>query len=215
MKRKLPLSIVILPALLGAFFLPEASRAQDSINQTVIAGPETVEPGRLAVFETENAGAFQLWPSENADFAVDSSSKRVFFASPLEGKFTLIFAAIEGDQIRLYSRAFRVETLQPRPEPDPQPAPEPDSLSQLSAGEKQAVKTTLQAVLKGIQDGIVKTPNHARMEFKRILTSQLNGSVSGNVSAFLSELSLEKPIGTIPEIQKTFNELLETLNDQP
>lgn len=211
MKRKLPLLIVFLPALFGAFFLPEASRAQEPLNQTVIAGPETVEPGRLAVFETENAGAFQLWPSENADLEVDSSSKRVYFASPSEGEFTLIFAAIESDQVRLYSRAFRVETLQPKPEPDPLPDPEPDSLSRLSASEKQAVRTTLQAVLKGIQNGIVKTPNHARMEFKRILTSQLSGSVSENVSVFLTELSLEKPIGTIPEIKETFNELLETL----
>jgi len=192
--------------LSGLFFSPYGLNADP-----VIIGPENVEPGRLAVFETAVEGAFQIWPGEKADIAVDSSSKRLFFVSPSDGWFTVIFAAVEDGTAQIYSKEFRVGETSP--DPDPQPDPEPDTLSKLSSEERRAVKTAAQSVLNGIRDGIVRMPNHARMEFKRILTSQLKGAVSENVSAFLTELSAEEPIGTLSDLQNVFTHLTEEIHD--
>ena len=192
--------------LLCLFFSPLGLNADP-----VIVGPDTVEPGRLAVFETSTEGAFQIWPGEKADFAVDSSCKRLFFVTPSDGWFTVIFAAVEDGTARIYSKEFRVGEVSPSP--DPAPEPEPDTLSNLSAAERHAVKTAAQSVLNGIRDGIVKMPNHARMEFKRILTAQLKGSVSAEVSAFLTEISAEEPIGTLAELQDVFTQLTEDIHD--
>ncbi len=192
--------------LCGLFFSPGGLNADP-----VIIGPENVEPGRLAVFETPTEGAFQVWPGEKADFAVDSSSKRLFFVSPSDGWFTVIFAAVEEGTAVIYSKEFCVGETSPSPDPEPDPGP--DTLSKLSVEERRAVKSAAQSVLNGIRDGIVKMPNHARMEFKRLLTSQLKGTVSENVSVFLTELSADEPIGTLADLQNVFTHLTEEIHD--
>ena len=169
-----------------------------------ITGQDTVEPGRLAVFESTIEGDFTVYPNAAGCFAKDSNRKMLYFASPKAGNYTLIFFGIVDGQPVITTKDFTVGTPQPEPEPVP-------VVTGLTETEKTALTTAADAVLRGIQNGTVRQPNHARMEFKRIVNQQLGGKISDEVQAWLRRWSDEHEITTLDELRETFTKIEEEL----
>jgi len=64
-----------------------------------ITGPASVKPGLPVVFELPVKAAWTVTPVDLAadKVLVDSGGTRIFFASPVEGTFTVIAAYCEGE----------------------------------------------------------------------------------------------------------------------
>lgn len=169
-----------------------------------ITGPERVEVGRLAVFESATEGDFTVYPRAGGCFAKDSNRKVLYFASPECGQFTIIFFGLEEGQPVISTCDFTVEKVEPEPQPTP-------IVTGLNETEKTALKTAAEAVLKGIQGGVVRQPNHARMEWKRLINQQLSGKISDEVQTWLKRWSDEHEIATLDEVKATLTEMLEVL----
>lgn len=173
-----------------------------------LSGPESVQIGQLATFTADIEGDAILVPAKGIALAKDSNRKAFYVAAQAEGEFTFIFFGVENGAPVITQKSLTVGTPEPEPTPEPQPTP---IVTGLTETEKTALRTAADAVVRGIQSGTVRQPNHARMEFKRIATKQLGGKVSDEVQVFLKRWTDENAVTTLDELKATFTEMREEL----
>lgn len=153
--------------LLLALFSPLTATA-------AISGPAEVELGTLAVFQSDLEGTATL-ATGKGNIAIDSNGRTVYFATPKEGEYTLLFFGLRNGKPDIASHTFVVGKVAPAPTPTPTPEPE----VKLTDTERSAVLTAVRSVLAGIEAGTIRTPQGARAAFKNVLVSKV-GSCSIN-----------------------------------
>ena len=91
-----------------------------------ISGAVQIPSGIPAIFELETKAAWVLTPIDIAQdkYFVDSSGTKIFFASPIEGSYTIIASYLnENHEIEQAIHSFNVGSYSPNPQPDPTPPP--------------------------------------------------------------------------------------------
>ena len=148
-----------------------------------VTGPTEVPVGTLATFESDIEGDAIVYPIDKGTLAKDSNGKRVYFATPEEGSYTLLFFGVRDGKAEISPRQFSVVTSptpvpapgpspEPAPEPTPEPKPEPSPVQSLTVAERQALGEAAAATLQAIDEGAVRTPQGARSAFKNALWSR-------------------------------------------
>lgn len=170
-----------------------------------ITGDTVLEAGKLATFQSDTPGLFQLVPTRSECLASDSDGKKCYFASPEAGTYYLVFTGIRDNAPILEIFPFEVTQSGILPTPTPQPIID---VTDLTDREKTVLVTAMQAVIAGMESHVVQTPQHARMEFKRLVTTQLHGTVSNAMNDRLRQWTDENKITTLDEIKATFQKLI-------
>ena len=208
--------------------------AVDCVGQE-LTGPENVTLGSLAVFEALDGAGDTSWcliPNEPTGcFQIDTSSTKFYFASPTEGRYTIIAAMVVDGKPLLVAKTFTngKENVKPSPGPEPQPTPTPgppDSLeswiktnipelvkSPNIAKERELIANCFEQVAAKIGTTI-KTSQNAQTQLRLAIVSSLAKSSRTAVNdwqTFLEQLSeqLTKELGTkindLNEIKRIFN----------
>ena len=193
-----------------------------------ITGPDRVTPGSLATFEIEpkQEASWCLSPNESPDcWKTDSSSARLYFATPLEGKYTIIAAMIIDGKPVLLSKTFV------NGNDDAKPMPPVSSLkswitTQMPllvkngnlAAENRLVSGCFSQIAKRIDDGNIKTAQNARSQLQITLTTTLAKASPTAVTdwmPFISGLSreLEKELGGKIDDLGAVKMVLQTVSD--
>ena len=192
-----------------------------------IAGPERVTPGLLATFAAPSDMGDASWcliPNEpEGCFQVDTSSQKLYFASPVEGRYTIMAAMIVDGKPILVSKTFTNANDDAKPTPTPTP---PDSLeswiktnlpelvkSSNLAKERELIANCFEQTATKI--GVtIKTPQNAQTQLRLAIVSSLAKSSRTAINdwqLFLEQLSerLTKEFGTkindTSEIKRIFN----------
>lgn len=205
-------------------------------------GPEKVTAGTLATFEVQAESGEVSWcliPNEPPDcYKVDTASNKLYFASPVTGKYTIIAATSVEGKPQLLSKTFinGENEIKPSPEPTPTPKPEPAPIPPDSLGtwiktqtpilvksknfsqESQLVAGCFAQIVKRIDDGNIKTAQNARTQLQISLTATLAQASQTAVTdwmPFLAELSrrLETELGTQINDLSEVKKMLQIVSD--
>ena len=208
-------------------------------------GPQQISAGTPAVFEIVPAQE-AAWSITSQDglaegFMIDSSESRIYFASPVEGTYTVVAAVIAEKKPRLLSMTFTVggtknaPSHKPKPAPTPAPIPPPDnSLEQWIrtqmpasvkstsvASESAIVAKCFQKTAYDIRDGTIRTTANALSQLQIRLTAGLALASPTAISGwhdFLTELSdrmtdeMAGDFYDINKVQKVFQNISETIS---
>lgn len=133
------------------------------------------EAGDLRVFEVETPASWLVIP-ENNSWKVDSDAKKLYFASPRRGTFTVIASVKdegEASGIKILSLTFENGG---EDDGDDDDFPDDDfteyvkksvsKVEKATESEKKALSGTFQSVADMIATGAIKTPQTARMALK-------------------------------------------------
>ena len=197
-----------------------------------ITGPDLVMPGSLATFEIEpkQEASWCLVPNDPADcWKTDSSSARLYFATPLEGKYTIIAAMVIDGKPVLLSKTFTNGNDDAKPSPTPGP-PVSSLESWITtqtpllvkggnlAAENRLVSGCFSQIVKRIDAGNIKTAQNARSQLQITLTATLAQASPTAVTdwmPFISGLSreLEKELGNKIDDLDAVKMTLQTVSD--
>lgn len=172
-----------------------------------ISGPEVVEPGTLAVFETDSDGVFVVYPNDPANYTAGKDGRTLYFASNTAGTFTVIFAFIEEGVAKIATTEFHNGGPEPGPEPEPIPTPKPE----LTELERETAKWAFSSVLSHIEAGRIKTPQGVRATFKQAISARIP-DISETFSKTLDEWTERTDFSDVHTIKKSFTGILEELN---
>ena len=201
-----------------------------------LAGPARVTPGSLAIFVTPSDTGSASWcliPNEpQGCFQVDTSSQKIYFASPTEGHYTIIAALIVEGKPLLISKTFtngKNDAIPPIPTPNPPNTleswiktnlPELVKSSNL-AKERELVANCFEQTATKI--GVtIKTPQNAQTQLRLAIVSNLAKSSRTAINdwqLFLEQLSeqltneLDTKINDIHEIKRIFNAVANALRE--
>ena len=129
MKRNHALWLAVL-LLSTAGYAGEATPFTPAPEPSIVA-PETAEPGTLVIVEAavpESANlAWTIDPPQKG-FAVDSSGRKAYFASPHKGRYLIVLACSVGDDVYALTHVL-IQGDSPDPGPDP-PGPDPPTPGQ-------------------------------------------------------------------------------------
>lgn len=176
-----------------------------------LSGPTRSDAGRLVVFETEEPADWTVTPQEDGVgcWAVDTSGRRLYFASEKTGVYTIVAAVVVNGKAVIATSHFYngTETPRPRPEPQPdpspQPSPSPPTLSDWAVSEavkidrpsakkeRLALAESFAGIAAGIERRTIKSPAAARTLFRQSWNSRsvaVSPSAPGAWSGFLDEL---------------------------
>ncbi len=195
--------------LFGASFL-FFGLAAALLNAGNVAGPKRVEAGNLAYFESKVEGAFIVFPPCEDKYAVGKDGKTLYFASKDIGKYTVIFAFIDGNKPIIETFEFdNGGEPEPKPEPKPEPEPEPDpdnfNLSLLSGEELDAAHWGFDSVIKHIDTGKLTTTNGARATFKYAVSMRVK-EPSEMFNEALDKWTTRTNWETVQSVRKCFAE---------
>ena len=216
--------------------------AVDCVGQE-LTGPENVTLGSLAVFETLDGGSDTSWcliPNEPAGcFQIDTSSTKFYFASPVEGRYTIIAATVIDGKPLLISKTFTngKENVKPSPGPEPPPTPTPDPPDSLESW----IKTNIPELVKSLNiakereliancfeqiaakiGATIKTSQNAQTQLRIAIVSSLTKSSRTAVNdwqTFLERLGEEltkelgQKINDPNEIKRVFNVVANALRE--
>jgi hypothetical protein len=163
--------------------------------QSQITGPEQAQAGKLVTFE--------ITPSQVADwtitsvetteqiFQTDTSTKRLYFATPQQGTYHIVAAIVVDDKPMVLAKTFTngsdgdIKPLPPGPNPPVPPFP-PAPLaewiktqlpllvkSQNAAKEKQLIAQCFEQTVQKIENDTIKTAQNARTQLQIALTMTL------------------------------------------
>ena len=181
-----------------------------------LTGPETAEPGRLTVFQSNIEGDWLIYPPDGADLAKDSDGKTLYFVAHKKGTLTLIFFGVEDLKPVISQTVVQVGSA-PKPDPDSDPEPDPAPEIKLTQTEKQAAISAFQAVISGIDAGTIRTPQGARSAFKQTLTKKAsncsNGycQISSELSAALEKWTEQTDFTSLETVKASFQNILKEL----
>ena len=208
-----------------------------------IVGPERVAPGSLATFAVPSDMDDASWcliPNEpQGCFQVDSSSQKIYFASPVEGRYTIMAAMVVEGKPLLISKTFTNAKgdAKPSPEPRPQPTPTPNPPDSLESW----IKTSLPELVKSSNiakereliancfeqtaakiDATIKTPQNSQTQLRLAIVSSLAKSSKTAVKdwqLFLEQLGeqltkeLDVRINDLDEIKRVFNTVANAIKE--
>ncbi|MBR0239244.1 MAG: hypothetical protein IJQ39_14205 [Thermoguttaceae bacterium] len=188
MKRLLAIAIVLL-------LTSSASAA--------LTGATGCKAGELAVIRSDVDAVWTVYPQTySASYAVSDDGKTLYFASPQEGKITVIAASVSDGQPVIDSHIIYNGVEVPSPDPSPEPTPEPEketleSVIKSEAKDKDAAELTALAesfelVVDGIDRGTITTPTGARETFRRVWTEKgtaVKLTALDDLSALISAIS--------------------------
>lgn len=198
----------IIPIILSLLYSVEAIAA--------LSGAVQTNAGELAIVTSDIEATWTVYPaSYSTSFAVDKEGKTLYFASPKQGEVTIIAASVVDGRAVIDTHILYNGIPAPEPapnvEPKPEPTPEPETIESVikiqsqgkDTAELSALADSFQAVIDGIDRGVVTTPSGARETFRAIW---IDKGTAANVNA-LNDLS-----GLITAIaNKVDNTSLETL----
>jgi len=205
-----------------------------------LIGPQQVSAGTPAVFEVvpaqEAAWSVTSQNGLTEGFMIDSSESRIYFASPVEGTYTVVAAVVTEKKPRLLSMTFTIGDTKNVPSPDPRPAPIPtpdDSLEQWirthlpasvksasAASESAVVAKCFQKTVSDIRDGTIRTTANALSQLQIRLTAGLalaSPTAIADWHDFLTELGdrmTDEMAGNFydtDKVQKIFQKISETI----
>lgn len=216
-----------------AILLLVLQTATFSLAQELI-GPETVPCGSLASFEIvpPQEAVWELLPHEDSKerFRLDSSSKTLFFASPVEKEFTVLAAILAEGKPVLFTKTF----FNGKRDTNPQPPLEPDSTlkkwieTQLPLSVKSpyvsqecaAVAAALKQITVRIDDGTIRTARNAQAQVRISVTAALAKTSRTSVNAWMEFLTrlgekIQSELGEnandIHEIRKILEQTVEAI----
>ena len=201
-----------------------------------LTGPEKTVPGTLAVFE--------ITPPQVADWTImsvettervfqrDTSTKRLYFATPIPGTYHIVAAIIVDGKPQVLSKTLingNDDKIEPHPGPVPKPPvpplPEPTlgtwiqtqlpllvKSGNLSA-ERVQVGKCFEQVAQKIESGTIKTAQNARAQLQIALTGALamaSNTALDDWHEFLTQLSrqmeteLGKNINNVDAVKNVF-----------
>lgn len=174
-----------------------------------VTGPEVVEKGSLAVFESDADGVFVVYPNDPANYTAGKDGRTLYFASNTAGTFTVIFAFVEEGVAKIATAEFHNGGPEPGPEPTPEPIPTPKP--ELTELEREAAKWAFSSVLSHIDAGRIKTPQGVRATFKQAISARIP-DISETFSKNLDEWTERTDFSDVNTIKKSFTGILEELN---
>lgn len=204
-----------------------------------LVGPVIVTTGSLAAFEVVPVQeiAWNILPTADSKewFQVDSSSGKLYFASPHEKEFTIVAAVVADGKPVLLAKTFFNGKRDTKPDDDTKPpTPQPDASlgtwikTQLPlqvkspnlSQERKAVAEALAQIIKQIDDGVIKTSQNAQAQIRISVTAALAKSSRQSVNAwqdFLSQLSVKiqaelgENTGELSETRKILQEIAKAI----
>lgn len=195
-------------AILTAFFVVLSVIAQGA----TLTGPDTVNEGRIALFEADTDGDALLFPAEHTDLFKDSDKRRFYVATNIPGKYTLIFFAVEDGKPALCQKVFEVKAL-PRPSPSPDPDPKPPTPDvKLTEAEQDALIYALQSCCYHIEKQKLKTPAGIRASFKTAINEKIV-TESAALSQKLDQLTKRTDWTDAQSVKTCFVGFLEELGE--
>lgn len=168
-----------------------------------LTGATGCKAGELAVVRSDVDAVWTVYPQTySASYAVSDDGKTLYFASPQEGKITVIAASVSDGQPVIDTHVIYNGVEVPAPEPSPGPTPEPEketleSVIKSKAKDKDAAELTALAesfelVVDGIDRGTITTPTGARETFRRVWTEKgtaVKPAALDELSALISAIS--------------------------
>lgn len=175
-----------------------------------LVGPTIVPAGSLATFEVVPAQeiSWNLLPTEESQewFQVDTSSGKLYFASPHEKEFTIVAALVTDGKPVLLTKTFFNEKRDTKPDEDTKPPPVPNASleswiktqlplqvkSQNLDLERKFVAEALDQILTRIDSGTIKASQNAQAQIRIAVTASLTKASRQSVNAwqgFLTQYS--------------------------
>ncbi|MDO4585207.1 MAG: hypothetical protein Q4D62_14015 [Planctomycetia bacterium] len=167
-----------------------------------ITGEKQVDAGTLATFESDISGEWLVMPEKQGIFEKDTGGKKIYFASPEKGDYTVIFFATENKKPTITTFAFvNGEGNNPQPQPEP--------VINITQAEKEAAIAAFQGCIGFIDAGQLRTPQGVRTTFKNTLERKVD--ISETLNKQLAEWSAKVDFSTVKTIRAGFAEILKTL----
>ena len=166
----------LLLSILIVVLSPVATTANLTAPVTASVGsliaPETIATGELAVVRSTVPATWTVYPSEyKSAIYVTDDGKTCVFASPNPGAVTFVAASVVDGEVRmtektLYNGIDRPDDVKPIPEPEQEPETVytvvRDADVKASVSDFNALATSFETVVSGIDRGTIQTPTGAR-----------------------------------------------------
>ncbi len=206
--------LAILGGPVAALTVYKAVQDREPPPSTVaIEGPQAAGLGELCVFALSEGNEIADWTIvPNADFYLDSSRRKIVFATNRSDRYTVIAATIDDGKPSILAHSCLYGRIDPTPEPSPTPGPEPiptptpspiptptptptpDSLTQWVAtnippdgiGDRIAVAELYQSAATAIENGLIYTVDAA---VSRVRTGTMTRCDTVVWQGFFDELS--------------------------
>ena len=207
----------------------------DECDVLEISGPERVVSGNLAVFELNGATDWRMIPPNETtgQWAVDTTGRYLYYASPIRGKFTVCAAVCQDGVAKIVCKTFvnagpDDDDAKPTPEPDEKvfwirarinSFPETPDKASLS----ETIIRSFQSASSGIERGVLKTPSAVRALLRQNFSSNIAmvpRDSRSRWSALLDEIGLEmeKNCKSNPSdmslLKNVIDEIVTELNDK-
>ncbi|MCL2348520.1 MAG: hypothetical protein FWC50_09715 [Planctomycetaceae bacterium] len=210
-----------------------------------LVGPEKTIPGTLAMFE--------ITPPQIADWTItsvektehvfkpDTSTNRLYFATPIPGTYHIVAAIIVDGKPQLLTKTLingNDDKIEPHPAPVPKPPvpplPEPTLVTWIQtqlpllvksgnlSSERIQVGKCFEQVAQKIESGTIKTAQNARAQLQIALTGALamaSNTAMDDWHEFLTQLSrqmeteLGKNINNVDAVKNVFKTVADAMNE--
>jgi hypothetical protein len=182
-----------------------------------LTGPDRTVPGTLASFEivpAQEASWHLVTPSSEAEtYKIDSSSAKIYFSSPKQGRYTVVAGIVIDGKPELLVKTFTNSEEEEDDQPLPLPVPPISSLetwmktqtpnlvkSKDFDKESRLVADCFELIVQRIDESNIKTAPNARTQLQIALTetlAQTSPTAVTDWTPFLTELSrrLEQELG--------------------
>ena len=217
------------------FFLLLLLCCTNSVAQE-LTGPDRTFSGTLASFEiipAQEASWHIVTPSSDTEtYQVDTGSSKLYFASPVPGRYTVVAGVVVDGKPKLLVKTFVNGKEDAKPIPTP-PIPPTTSLemwiktqtpdlvkSNNLVSESKLVAECFEQIVRQIDDEKIKTAQNARTQLQIALTAtlaQASPTAVTDWTPFLTELSrrleteLEGKIDDLAEIKRVLQNVCDAL----
>lgn len=225
MLNKLLLSILIV------VLSPVATTANLTAPATASVGsliaPETIATGELAVVRSTAPATWTVYPSEyKSAIYVTDDGKTCVFASPTPGAVTFVAASIVDGEVRmtektLYNGVERPDDVKPIPEPEPEPETVytvvRDADVKASVSDFNALATSFETVVSGIDRGTIQTTTGARETLNGNWIRQAgktNPNALTEFAALLDKLNKMVDYSSLSTVKTDYQQIINALQER-
>lgn len=172
------------------------------------------QAGSLNVFEVETPASWLMVP-KNDDWRVDSDGKKLYFASPKEGEYTVIASVKDESEpsgIKILSTTF-----QNGGEENEDFTPDDEFITQIQACKKQIVGRTnseseilakaFEKTISLIDDGTIKTAGSAKMTVKNMWVGMVDKAVVSKWNPFFTCMDAKLEDNDLKVLREQFNKI--------
>jgi hypothetical protein len=222
---------------LALAFLLGACLAERVAAQSQIHGPGQTQPGTLVTFEITppQIADWTITSVETTEkvFQTDTSTNRLYFATPQTGTYHIVAAIVVDGKPRLITKTL-VNGNDGEIKPPPTPPVIPDQplqqwiqtqmsllvKSQHRDSESRLVAGCFEQIVQKIENGTIKTAQNARAQLQIALTGTLamaSDTAMDDWHEFLTQLSqqmaneLDERVNDIKEVKKIFQTVADAM----